>query len=390
MFGPFLPVFAQGMGISVAATGSLVSIRSGTGIMAPVFGALADRMGYRPVILWSLLVSSLGVILVGAIPSVWAASMGMLLLGVGTVGSVPALMAYLSDRLPARRRARGLGGFECSLGLAGVFGVPLAGLLIERLGWRAPFLALGIGLMVACAVFSKWDLARGTEHVTHITGTLEPTRLVKRLWSALSLGPDNRSTWSTAMFMGLVGFSGANVSIMYGTWLQSEYSLGVVQLGVVAMVFGVAELCGSLLVVLAGDQLGRRPTLILGTACMLATCAALPFLNRGLLVSVAGIAVYRLWVVVNMVACAPLLSELVALQRARAFGLGLLFALSGVSVAGLTGPAAYLSCGVLGLSVISAAAAVVSLMLLLFGVRPPSHPHVAQRFTLTTSSETPV
>jgi predicted MFS family arabinose efflux permease len=190
------------------------------------------------------------------------------------------------------------------------------------------------------------------------------------------------------LLMGLVGFSGMHVSIMYGTWLHAEYSLGAVRLGLVALVIGVADLSGSVLVSLAGDHLGRRATLLLGIVGSLAAYSLLPFLNRGLIISVAGIMAFRLCFEVSTVACAPLLSELATRQRGKAFAVGLLSGSAGYSVAGLTGPAAYASHGVLGLGMVSATTSVVSLVVLLFMIRMPSRSKHDEGLILTPESGT--
>ena len=356
------------------------------GIMAPVLGTLADRIGYRPVLLLSLSLSALGLILVGAASYLWVMAIGMIVLGIGGVGFGPPLMAYLSGRLPSARRARGLGFVETSWALSGLIGVSLTGLMIERWGWRVPFFVLGIGLMIGCVVLGKWDFIDGTHQATPKPSTIEPEALLKRLRSVFSLGPDNRSTWSTVLVMGLVGFSGMHASIMYGTWLHAEYSLGAARLGIVALFIGVADLSGSVLVSLAGDRLGRRATLLLGIAGSIAAYSLLPLFNRGLVISVVGITAFRLCFEVSTVACAPLLSELATRQRAKAFAVGLLFGFGGYSVASLTGPAAYASHGVLGLGVVSAATSVVSLVVVLFLIRAPSQSEHDERLVLTVES----
>ena len=389
VFSPFLPILAQGMGLSIVALASLVSLRTAMGIIAPLFGALADRIGYRPVLLLSLFLSGLALILMGAASSLWVVAIGMIVLGIGTVGFGPALMAYLSDRLPSSRRARGLGVVEYSWALSSLIGVSLTGLLIEQWGWRVPFFVLGIGLMIGCVVLGSWDFTAGAHPATSRPSTTVPESSLERLRSTFSLGSDNRSTWSTVLLMGLVGFSGMHVSIMYGTWLHAEYSLGAARLGIVALIIGVADLSGSVLVSLVGDRLGRRTTLLLGIVGSLAAYSLLPFLNRGLVASVVGIAAFRFCFEVSTVGCAPLLSELATRQRGKAFAVGLLSGLAGYSVAGLTGPAAYASHGVSGLGVVSATTSVVSLMVLLFMIKMPSQSKRDEGLVLTPESGTP-
>ena len=47
LFNPFLAIIAAGLGVNVIVMGAVVSLRSATGLFAPIFGGLAERWGYR-------------------------------------------------------------------------------------------------------------------------------------------------------------------------------------------------------------------------------------------------------------------------------------------------------------------------------------------------------
>ena len=79
MFNPFLPIFAAGLKTDVVVMGRLVSLRSAMGILAPVFGSLADRVGYRRVMRVALLTGAVGMVIIGASNQVWSAAIGMVL-----------------------------------------------------------------------------------------------------------------------------------------------------------------------------------------------------------------------------------------------------------------------------------------------------------------------
>ena len=123
MFNPFLPIFAAGLRTDVVVLGRLVGVRSAVGLVAPLFGVLADRYGYRLVLRSALLVSAAGMAVIGASSSVPLALVGMVLAGLGTTAFVPTLLAYLSARLPYAERARGIGMLEYSWALTGIVGL---------------------------------------------------------------------------------------------------------------------------------------------------------------------------------------------------------------------------------------------------------------------------
>ena len=51
MLYPFLPVISRGLGISLVAAGSLMTIRTAVGLMAPWGGIAIEKFGVKRVIL---------------------------------------------------------------------------------------------------------------------------------------------------------------------------------------------------------------------------------------------------------------------------------------------------------------------------------------------------
>jgi predicted MFS family arabinose efflux permease len=151
MVYPFLPEIAAGLGVSIAQAGLLVSLRNGMGIVAPAFGAMSDRMGHRRSAMLGLLVLGIGLLMTGVANDLGLAAIGFILTGVGSAIFIPALLAYVSDRVPFARRGRVTGAIEMTWGLAGMIGVPIAGVIITALDWRAPFILLGLAAFLARA-----------------------------------------------------------------------------------------------------------------------------------------------------------------------------------------------------------------------------------------------
>ena len=65
IFNPFLEIITLGLGTNIVVMGALLGLRSAMGLFAPIFGAVADRRGYRPVMQLSLLLGAAGLIVVG-------------------------------------------------------------------------------------------------------------------------------------------------------------------------------------------------------------------------------------------------------------------------------------------------------------------------------------
>jgi predicted MFS family arabinose efflux permease len=383
IFNPFLVIIGSGVGIGTIAMGRLVALRSLMGLTAPVLGNLADKIGYKSVIRMSLVLNGIGMILAALSGNIFIFGFALVLSGIGQIGYTPNLHAYLSSRLPYKKRAMGLGIVEYSWALAGILGLFLSGLLIDAFSWKTPFFILGGGLLVMALIYGtlpKSDSASQTRSInvdsSEKTGSHKPFKL-KRLLAKMSdffnLGDHPVSAWANIAVSGCNMFAMMHLIIIHGAWLKDEYGLGASKLGFVALLLGVADLISSVTVSLAVDKIGKRRSVTIGVAVMVAGFILFPFLNRSLSLAILSIIIPRAGFEFAVVSNFPLLSEQVPEQRGKVLGLGMTFGLIGTTIAGLTGPTAYLKFGVWGLGPVSLAASLVSLVLLVFVVKERPH-----------------
>ena len=371
-FFPFLPIIAEGLNTSNVTVGRLVSLRSFMGMSSPLFGILADRRGYRFVMRLGLLMAGLGYLGVGLSQTVWQAALSIMLAGLGTFSFVPTLVAYLSSRLPYNRRGLGLGILEYAWAMAGIGGLFLMGLLIEATSWREPLLLLGGGLLIAAWVYGRLPARSHSEKVEQASrsSTMAPTRIIG--WRQfLDLGENGRSAWFSIIANGLVMFAAMNFFINYGSWLQQEYGLGAAALGQVALILGVADLVGSVLVSIASDRLGQRRSVI-GGAVLAGLCfLLLPSLNVALPPVLAGLLLARFGFEYAFVSNMALMSEQIPEQRGKMLTLGAAFSLMGTTVAGLIGPLLLEQTGLAGLTMLSGICMFLVVALIWRGVKEP-------------------
>ncbi len=345
LFFPFFPLIATGLGISAQAMGQLVSIRSLMGLFSPLFGVAMDRYGYRLVMRLGLFLAGLGLLVVGSSSGYFLAMIGMMLMGLGSFSFIPALQAYLSNRLPYERRARGLGIVEYAWALAGILGLLGAGALIERTSWRVPFWIIGVALILFSFVYRLLPAAREGSDAAAPRPTLR---------SLVQMGGNRRSAYAVLVAGGLIMFATWHTFLNYGTLLTQEYALDAAALGRVASVLGIADLVASVLVTLVSDRLGKRRSIIGATGLAVVAFSLLPILNRGFVPLMAGLLVARFSFEFAIVSNLALLSEQSPAERGKVLTLGAAFALIGTSLAGFTSPAAYETFGASGLGVISA------------------------------------
>jgi MFS transporter, DHA1 family, tetracycline resistance protein len=115
---------------------------------APLLGALSDRFGRRPLLLWSLLGLGAHFLLLARAPSL-ALMLAARVVG-GTAGASFAVAnAYASDVTPPERRAKSFGLIGAAFGLGFIFG-PMIGGLLGGIDLRLPFYAAaGLSLLNA-------------------------------------------------------------------------------------------------------------------------------------------------------------------------------------------------------------------------------------------------
>lgn len=368
IFFPFLPLIASGLGVTEVVAGRLVSLRSLTGLAAPLFGAWADRRGYRLVMRFGLALAAVGFTIIGLSSNLWLATLGVVLAGLGGYSFVPNIQAYLSNMLPYNRRARGIGILEYAWALAGIIGLFVVGQLIALTSWRVPFFVLGGTLFTAAVLYGYLP---GREERPAPRAAQAGVATSQRLKNFFNLGLRARSAYLAIITAGLVLFSALNVFITYGTWLAREYGLQAAALGTVALIMGVADLCGSVSVSLFTDRIGKRRSVYVGAATAALFFALLPVFNSSVFTAVVGLFIARGLFEFTVVANLTLLSEQVAAQRAKVLTLAAALATLGTAVAGITGPWLYETYGVVGVGLCSASALLTAALIAYFGVREP-------------------
>jgi MFS family permease len=368
IFNPFLAIMASGLGTSVVVMGSLVSLRSIMGLCAPLFGARADRVGYRRTIRLTLLLAAAGMFMVGLSPNIWVAAIGMGVMGLGTGSFVPMLHSYLGSKLPYARRARGMGIVEYSWALTGIVGLSLMGWLIAATTWRVPLLLLGVLLVIAAWIFARMPAAPNparpaADPAALRVGWLGQTR------AYLHVGPAARSTYGAIVGGAFNYFAAMSMMIIYGAWFGDAFGLGAAALGTVALVFGLFDLVASVAVSLFTDRLGKRNSVMLGLAIALVGYLILPWLTFALVPAVLGVAFARTGFEFAVVSNFPLMSEQAPAHRGKVMAMGAAMGLLFATASGFTSPWIYTHVGIQGVIWLAAAATACSLLILFFFVR---------------------
>ncbi|HMK08954.1 MAG TPA: MFS transporter, partial [Anaerolineales bacterium] len=253
MVYPFMTVFARGLGVPVADVAGAVALRSALGMAGPLVGSSADRRGRKRAMVLGLTVFAAGASLVVLQPTFRPFVAALWLTAIGKIIFDPAMQAHLGDRVGYARRGQAIALTELGWSMAFLIGVPLAGRLIARSGWAAPFPWLAAGGVAAALVL--WRILPG-DPPGHQGG---PS--LRRGLASIAAHPAALA----GLAVGLIA-TAANetVNIVFGVWLEASFGLKVAALGAAAAVIGLAELSGESLVVGVTDRLGKRTAVAIG------------------------------------------------------------------------------------------------------------------------------
>jgi DHA1 family tetracycline resistance protein-like MFS transporter len=155
---PVLPYYAEGtrFGATPREVGLLFASYSVMQLVfAPVLGRLSDKYGRRPILLISLLGTSLGFLILGFASTLWMLFLGRIIDGISG-GNISTAQAYIADVTTKENRAKGMGLIGAAFGLGFVFGPAIGGIL-SRWGINVPFLFAG-GLALANAILLYFTL----------------------------------------------------------------------------------------------------------------------------------------------------------------------------------------------------------------------------------------
>jgi DHA1 family tetracycline resistance protein-like MFS transporter len=144
---PLLPFIGQKFGATPLQLGLLVSTYSVAQLVgAPLLGRLSDRFGRKPLLMLSIMGSTLGFVTLAFAPALWVLFVARAIDGL-TGGNITIAQAYVADVTTPEERGRVLGFVGAAFGLGFVIGPALGGALV-RFGYAVPALvAAGLTLV---------------------------------------------------------------------------------------------------------------------------------------------------------------------------------------------------------------------------------------------------
>jgi len=280
---PVMPIYAEHLGASEAATGWL---STGYSLMqfvfAPIWGRLSDRVGRRPVLLVSIAMTAVAFLLYGVAASFAVLLVSRLFAGAATA-NIAIAQAYVADVTTPEGRAKGMGMIGAAFGLGFVFGPAVGGVLAAHSLSTPGFVAAALSLVNLVGAF--FLLPEPAQHaaVARQRGRFEA------LFAELRK-PGIRKLL-VVFFVVTLAFSAMEATYAFLT--QRHYGLDARHVGWVFAYIGVIVVLvqGGLIGPLT-RRYGEKKLLVAGAVLQAVSLAALPFAAGipGLLLATAPLA----------------------------------------------------------------------------------------------------
>lgn len=309
MVYPFLPVFARGLGVDLAAVSLILSVRALVGALGPFLGTIADSHGRKFGMLIGVVVFTLGVILVAIWPALLPFALALILITLGKAVFDPSMHAYVGDIIPYHVRGGAIAIIEMSWSISFILGIPFMGFLINRYGWQSPFTVLGLLGLLTLLILARYLPAGETPPAG------QPGRKLP-IWHHLRLVFTNRLALMGILFSVLTAASNESINVIFGVWIEASFGLQLAALGLASVVIGFSELSGEGLAGLITDRLGKMRAIASGVILNCAAALLLPVLGGTLAGALGGLFFFYITFEFTLVSTLPVMTEI--LPRARA------------------------------------------------------------------------
>ena len=273
IFGMLIPTMSEDLNISIKAMGVVGSIfLVGYTLGTVLFGHLADRMGRRDALRFSILLYGGTTVLGGFVSNFYSIAALRFLTGVGGAGELAVGAPYTAEMWPAKHRAVGTGGIMFALySLGYIIAAGTALLIVPQFGWRWAFIFAAIPL--TALVFWLRTLVGDSPRF------VEAQEEVEKLVEKEGVKRPRENIWKIPgakrrLFIGWLlyvantcGYWG--ITFFLTTFMVQKFNLTISESLFYAMMFYVLQFFLSFVGTGLSDLIGRRPAGILGAVIMI-------------------------------------------------------------------------------------------------------------------------
>jgi MFS transporter, putative metabolite:H+ symporter len=272
IFGMLGPLLAKDLDITVKTIGLIGSIfLVGYTIGTIGFGVLADRIGRKKALGWSIILYGLTTTLGGLTTNLVVFTTLRFLTGVGGAGELAIGAPYTAEMWPAKVRALGTGGIMFSLYSAGYILAAAAALIIVPLyGWQWTFI---FAIVPALLVFGlRWTIhesvrfQQASAEVEKRMGERGGRFSGVNIWSI----PGARRRIVVGWLLYAANAGGYwGITVFLTTFMVQKFHVSPADAIHYAMLFYIVQFFLSYAGTGLSDLIGRRPAGILGAVTMI-------------------------------------------------------------------------------------------------------------------------
>jgi predicted MFS family arabinose efflux permease len=364
---PFLPAISRGLGVPLGTTSLLLTARAVANLSSPVYGSLSDRYGRRVLMLTGLIILTTGTLFVALAPSFTAVLIAVAFLSLCKAVYDPAVLAYLGDTVAYERRGRMMGILAMMWPTSWLIGVPLAGFLIERVNWRAPFIMIFLLGVLSLGLMLRYRMIGVSLQPVKPAGQKSKQNFSQWLHESILTIP--RSAWLAVLVSLLLILATENVYIVYGAWLEDQFGLTLTALGLFSVIISIAEFTAEGASAGWVDRIGKRKSVIFGIMLNGIAYLLLPKLAGSLTGALVGIFLIYLTFDFSIVSLFPLLSELAPKARGALMSLNVAAMAIGRLISSLSAVQLWSTGGLVANTMFSALAVTIALLILVVLIR---------------------
>jgi len=243
--GLFVAPLSGATGLGIVAISFAMAIGQFVwGVAQPIFGALADRLGPRPVLIAGAFMLAAGAALTTLVSSEWAlmVTIGVLFAAGAGAGSFSILIGATAQRLAPEKRAFASGFINAGGSLGQFVFAPLNQFMIGAFGWMAAMYGMAVAALATIPLIRP--LVGGAKaEGTHASALAPAIKLTLR--EQLRISARNRSYWCLHAGFFTCGF---HIAFLV-THLPGEVGLCSLPASVAATslaIIGLANVAGSL------------------------------------------------------------------------------------------------------------------------------------------------
>ena len=257
---PLMPYFVKHFGASDLVVGLLFATFAATQFIAgPIWGNLSDRVGRKAVLIVSQIGATIGWTMLAFAPTIGWVFAARIVEGLSG-GNISVTQAYVADLVEPEKRGRAFSYIGATFSAGLIFGPAFGGLLVDRYGFAAPFLAaaaLQVVTLIATIFLLPESRSKAENEASasfgQIVASLGDPRIAPVLWQKLvySMGLYGWFSVFALVIAAQLHYGAGNTSRLFSLF------------GIVSVIFQV------LLIGRVTDTLGNRTASNIGFAALI-------------------------------------------------------------------------------------------------------------------------